>query len=146
MKKLVTLSLALAFGSVSYSGAAVAGEDCEQQAKVEAKVLQVAEVESLVKSKKAHVFDANGKATREKEGVVPGAKLLSSGQYDTAKELPAAKDAKLVFYCGNDKCRAADGAAARAKGAGYKDVNVMRAGIAGWKKAGKATETVKASS
>jgi len=48
------------------------------------------------------IYDANPGSTREREGIIAGAHLLSSsGSYDVAKELPAAKDTKLVFYCAN---------------------------------------------
>ena len=46
------------------------------------------------------VADANGTDFRTREGVIPGAILLSSFRsYDVAKELPAPKDTALVFYC-----------------------------------------------
>ena len=46
------------------------------------------------------VLDANGTDFRAREGVIPGAVLLSSyKQYDVEKELPPGKDARLVFYC-----------------------------------------------
>ena len=46
------------------------------------------------------VVDANGADFRAKEGVIPGALLLSNYKtYDVPKELPAAKDSPLVFYC-----------------------------------------------
>ena len=48
------------------------------------------------------VLDANDTEFREKNGVIPGARLLSSFDgYDMQKELPAATDAPLVFYCSN---------------------------------------------
>ena len=48
------------------------------------------------------ILDANGDSTRDKYGVIPGARLLTSYDgYDVATELPAAKNAKLVFYCAN---------------------------------------------
>jgi hypothetical protein len=51
-------------------------------------------------SSKVQIFDANHPSTRENFGVIPGAHLLSSaGNYDVAKELPADKNARLVFYC-----------------------------------------------
>src|SRR5690349_35841 len=58
------------------------------------------------KNAKLAVFDVNTKETRKKDGVIPGAKLLPSTQYETAKELPADKNTKLVFYCANPKCMA----------------------------------------
>ena len=46
------------------------------------------------------VLDANGSDFRAKEGVIPGATLLSSHKaYDVDEELPSRKDAPLVFYC-----------------------------------------------
>jgi hypothetical protein len=48
------------------------------------------------------VYDVNPPSTRRTEGIIPGAKLLSSfDRYDVATELPPVKDAKLVFYCAN---------------------------------------------
>jgi hypothetical protein len=68
------------------------------------KKLQVSEVAALManKSVKVAVFDANGPKVRSEEGVVPNAILLSShDKYDIAKELPADKNTKLIFYCHN---------------------------------------------
>jgi hypothetical protein len=49
-----------------------------------------------------HIFDANPPHVRETEGMIPGARPLSSdSHYDVAQELPASKNAKLVFYCHN---------------------------------------------
>jgi rhodanese-related sulfurtransferase len=103
------------------------------------KELSVPEVASLIEAKAATVVDANGSETREKMGVVPGAVLLTSYHDYALSELPSAKDTKLVFYCGGTMCRASDSAAKRAAQAGYADVSVMRAGIKGWKDAGKTT-------
>ena len=48
------------------------------------------------------ILDANVERTRERYGVIPGARLLSSyDDYDVAKELPPARQARLVFYCAN---------------------------------------------
>src|SRR5687768_16030132 len=100
----------------------------------------VEEVERLLAAGSITVLDANGEETRRDQGIVPGARLLSSsGRFDPATELPASKTTPLVFYCGNESCTASDGAAERAREAGWNDVSVMRAGIAGWRAAGKAT-------
>jgi hypothetical protein len=49
-----------------------------------------------------HIFDANPPAVRVSEGLIPGARpLTSSDHYDVAGELPRDKHAKLVFYCHN---------------------------------------------
>jgi rhodanese-related sulfurtransferase len=105
------------------------------------KDLEVPAVAQLVSARTGTVLDVNGPTTRATYGIVPGAKLLtSSSQYDVAAELPGDKAAPLVFYCANSECGASHSAAERAVAAGYQDVGVMRAGIAGWKEAGQATE------
>jgi len=89
------------------------------------------------------ICDANGEATRRRFGVVPGAVLLSSYRdYDPATELPGDRDRTLVFYCYNEFCSAAAGAARKAVGAGYRDVRVMHAGIEAWVEAGQPVDTV----
>ena len=104
----------------------------------------MAEVEAKLASGDCVVFDANGAETREKHGVVKGAKLLSSYNAYAASELPTSKDTDLVFYCGSTHCTASDQAAERAITEGYTHVSVMREGIAGWTKAGKPTVPYKA--
>lgn len=105
------------------------------------KALTVDEVEQLLATPKPPaVYDANGEKTREKFGTIPGARLLpSASKYDPAAELPANKGEKVVFYCGSESCKGAQGAAKVAVEAGWKDVNVMPAGIKGWAAAGKKT-------
>jgi hypothetical protein len=64
--------------------------------------LHVADLVALRSADEASpiVFDANGADFRTREGIIPGAVLLSSyAHYDVEKELPARKDARLVFYC-----------------------------------------------
>jgi rhodanese-related sulfurtransferase len=112
-------------------------------AEFSAKEVTVAEVATFIKDKTATIVDANGPDTRQEQGVVPGAILLTGSHDYALSQLPAAKDTKLVFYCGGVKCRASDGAAKRASEAGYADVSVMREGIRGWKSAGQTTEMPK---
>jgi rhodanese-related sulfurtransferase len=79
------------------------------------------------------LYDANSRKTREKYGIIPGAKLLSHySDYDAARELPAEKAQKLVFYCASSLCSSAPAAARKAMEAGFTDVNVLPAGIKGW--------------
>jgi rhodanese-related sulfurtransferase len=47
------------------------------------------------------IYDANPDSTRERDGIIPGAHLLPSLDFQADDELPAKKDAKLVFYCAN---------------------------------------------
>ena len=112
----------------------------------ETEKFQLIHVDQLVADLKdghAVVLDANNPATRAKEGVIPGAKLLSSsGEYDIAKEVPGPKSTEVVFYCANAKCMASHGAAQRAVDAGYTNVKVLADGIQGWKKAGQPTQKI----
>ena len=138
MKKFL-MAAVVAFSAVT-SSAGFACDGHEKSAAAEPRSVTVQEVASLTKEKKATAVDANGEKTRSKEGVIPGAILLtSSSQFDPAKELPAKKDSKLVFYCANNHCGASHAAANKAIEAGYTDVAVMPEGIAGWKAAGQPT-------
>jgi len=65
-------------------------------------IIRVDNLASLINDPSSHVniYDANGWGLRSTAGVIPGAHLLTSDdKYDVAKELPPAKNAKLVFYC-----------------------------------------------
>jgi rhodanese-related sulfurtransferase len=86
------------------------------------------------------VYDNNQKSQYEK-GHVPGAKWVNFHEL-TEKDLPSNKEATLVFYCGNEQCTACHGGAKAALGLGFKHVYIMPAGIQGWEKAGKPTETL----
>ena len=55
-------------------------------------------------------------------------------------DLPAGKEDMVVFYCSNFLCRKAPTAARRARNMGYRNVQVMSAGISGWLDAGLPTE------
>lgn len=102
----------------------------------------VDELATLIQGGKGQAVDANNAATRERQGVIPGATILSHFErYDIA-ELPADKDTPLVFYCANEKCGASHAAAEKAKLAGWTDVRILPAGIAGWKNAGKQTRNL----
>ncbi len=111
---------------------------------VKAGQVTVAELAAQLEAKPAAVpVDANNDKTRSSQGVIPGAKLLtSSSAYDPAQELGVAKDTHLVFYCANTRCTASHTAAKRAIDAGYTKVSILPEGIAGWKAAGKATTAV----
>src|SRR5581483_11237320 len=106
-----------------FATAAYAAKDSKEPFKL----IGVSDLEKALASKAPPVvFDANNKATRKDEGVIPGAKLLSSsGKYSVAKELPTDKKTPLVFYCANTQCMASHSAAGRAAKAGFKDVSVM---------------------
>lgn len=68
------------------------------------------------------------------EARVPGARNLAPAGF-TSADLPADKNAVLVFYCSNPLCRKAPNAARRAREMGYQEVRVLSAGIRGWRAA-----------
>ncbi len=83
-----------------------------------------------VDRKQVTVMDVNSDE-RFRQGHVPGALHLNGAEY-TEADLPADKDAAVVFYCSNALCRKAPNAAKRARKMGYTDVKVMASGIKGW--------------
>lgn len=100
--------------------------------------VSVDELDRQIAAGASQAVDANGTITRQRVGTIPGAVLLSDYEAFAISELPADKAKPLVFYCANEHCGASHEAAKRARFAGYKDVKVLPAGIAGWAKAGKA--------
>jgi hypothetical protein len=68
------------------------------------KIITVANLEKMLANPDSHVhiYDANPEGVRESEGMIPGARpLTSSDNYDVANELPSNRNAMLVFYCHN---------------------------------------------
>ncbi len=75
---------------------------CTSEKQEKFKLIHTADLATLLAQHpgSVHVFDANEPEFRAKNGIIPGAKLLSSfDKYEIAKELPADKSATLVFYC-----------------------------------------------
>ena len=115
-------------------------KDTAAEKTVELPTISVDELATLIADGKGAAVDANNEATRERQGVIPGAVLLSDSDTFTPSELPADKSRPLVFYCANEKCGASHTAAEKALASGHKDVKVLSAGIAGWTEAGKPVE------
>jgi rhodanese-related sulfurtransferase len=69
------------------------------------RMIRVSDLAALISQHAPNLFiyDANPESTREREGVIPGAHLLPSLDFQADDELPAKKDAKLVFYCANSR-------------------------------------------
>ena len=100
--------------------------------------ISVADADKALQSG-AFAIDANSESTREKNGTVPNAIILTSSYKYELAQLPEDKTKGLIFYCSNTNCTASDAAAERASTSGYENVHIMREGIKGWKDAGKAT-------
>ena len=71
---------------------------------------------------------------------VPAARNLDPAEF-SERDMPADKDAAIIFYCSNFLCRKAPNAARRARNMGHTNVRVMSAGISGWQNAGLPTES-----
>jgi len=101
--------------------------------------VSIKEVKALAESKKAVILDVNGTESYQK-GHVPTALNYEAVKDKLASTLPADKDALIIAYCGNPKCKAYKEAAEAAAKLGYKNVKHMSAGISGWKDAGEKVE------
>ena len=85
------------------------------------------------------VFDVNAPASWH-AARVPGARRLDPASFGAA-DLPQDRDAALVFYCSGPLCRKAPNAAKRARALGWRNVQVLSAGISGWVGASLPTES-----
>jgi rhodanese-related sulfurtransferase len=103
------------------------------------KTISPAGLHQLVQDKQVTAIDVNSRQSWV-TARVPGALNLDPVGYDE-KSLPADKDSPLVFYCSNPLCRKAPNAARRAKQMGYRNIQVMSAGISGWLSEKLPTET-----
>ena len=139
--RILLLSLALSVLLIACKDASPAAANEANEAKEAPAEIPEISVEDADKAIQAGAVavDANSASTREKNGTVPGAIILTSSyKYDLA-QLPKDKSKDLIFYCSNTNCTASDSAAERASTHGYEKVHVMREGIKGWKDAGKPT-------
>src|SRR5215831_12428579 len=138
---LVGASLAASL-AVGAAGCSRRSDQADQAAESVAAVstISVAELDRMLARHECQAVDANGDSTRRRMGVIPGAVLLRD--MDAVDQLPADKSTGLVFYCANTACGASHEAAERAITAGYRRVQVLPDGIAGWVKAGKKTTSI----
>lgn len=98
------------------------------------------ELKQAMKEKKVTLLDANGSGTYKK-GHIPGAIDFEATETQLASKLPKDKNALVVAYCGNERCKAYQAGASKAKALGYTNVKHYSKGIAGWKSAGEKTDS-----
>jgi len=139
MKKLVLMAI-LAVAGCAQKADKPADKAAQQEEKLT--FISVDDVDAQIAKGTAQAVDANNQTTRQHEGVVPGAVLLTDSETFALTELPADKGKQLVFYCANTHCGASHAAASKAIAAGYTNVKVMPEGIAGWVKAGKKVQNI----
>lgn len=109
---------------------------------VEVSIVDVGQLSAMLKTNDCTAIDANDEQTRKQYGVIPGAVKLTSYNEYSSTELPADKNANLVFYCSSTLCRAAPAAAKKALAAGYTNVSHLKVGIKGWVEAGKKVDSI----
>jgi rhodanese-related sulfurtransferase len=100
--------------------------------------LAIDEVARIVGQPGVYLYDANPREMYDAKHL-PGARWIEWDRVSAA-DLPADRNATLVFYCALEQCSASQTSAARAIALGYRRVFVMPAGILGWKKAGHSVE------
>ena len=102
MRKLL-FAAALSFAALSGCSKSESGPDQTGAKADQAKLptMTVDEVDKALAAKQIVPVDCNTDATRKREGVLPGAILVTDDEGYAASELPADKTTKLVFYCAN---------------------------------------------
>ena len=76
------------------------------------------------------IIDSRPKRAKYDKGHIPGSVSIPDSQFDKmADQLPANKDALLVFYCGGLKCPLSHKSAFRAEKLGYTNIKVFAAGF-----------------
>ncbi len=103
------------------------------------KTVDPATLRRRMQSEPIVIFDVNSPASW-REAHIPVARRLDPETFPES-ELPAERDHALVFYCSNPLCRKAPLAARRARKMGYREVQVLSAGITGWLAAGLPAES-----
>ena len=101
--------------------------------------ITISELKSAMTAKKVTLLDANGTESFQR-GHIPGAVDFNANEGSLASVLPKDKNALIVAYCGNPRCKAYQGAAKAAEKLGYKNIKHLPAGIEGWKQAKEPTE------
>lgn len=139
MRTLLALSVLVSLWAGGAGCSTARDEAAPGRTTVDIARVSVDELDRMLANRECVAVDANGTATRQRMGVIPGAVLLGD---DSIANLPPDRSRPLVFYCANEACRSSDEAAARAIAAGYTRVKVLPQGIAGWVKAGKQTASI----
>lgn len=104
--------------------------------------ISIAEMESIIESKKAIILDVNGSKYFAK-GHLPGAIDFRANEENLPAVLGDDKEQLIVVYCGSPSCEAYLAAAAAVQQLGFMNVKHLPAGISGWITAGKPTDISK---
>ncbi len=108
-------------------------------AKDEFPAISHADLTAAMAARKVALIDVNGSASY-RHGRIPGAIDYATLRGDLATALPKDKNALVVAYCGNEKCKAYRTAAKAVAALGYTNVKHYSPGIAGWRASGATVE------
>ena len=103
------------------------------------KVETAADLKAKMDARSVTVIDTLDDA-HYKEGHIPGARHCDYEKM-SADQLPADKNAPIVFYCAGGMCPVSRYAADKAVKYGYTQVSVYEGGLKGWKAAGMPVAT-----
>ena len=103
------------------------------------KTVAPATLRQRMEGERIAIFDVNSRGSWL-AARIPGARHLDPEKF-LESDLPSERDHALVFYCSNPFCRKAPLAARRAGKMGYREIQVLSAGISGWVAAGLPTES-----
>jgi hypothetical protein len=92
--------LATALSLSAMAGCSKSEADKSAKADVKIPDATVADLDQWLTAKSAQAVDCNSDNTRKRAGIIPGAILVTDEESYAATQLPADKQAKLVFYCG----------------------------------------------
>ncbi len=135
-KRLIAVVMMLVFAMTAMAGVAMASEAKDFKkypAVVDYKF--VAKYAKMPKPKDVMIIDSRPFKPKYVEGYIPTAVSIPTSQFDKmVDQLPANKDALLIFYCGGFKCPLSHKAAFKAEALGYTNVKVYAAGFPDFKK------------
>lgn len=91
------------------------------------------------------IIDSRPRRAKYNKGHIPGATSIPDSQFaKMTDQLPANKDALLIFYCGGLKCPLSHKSAFKAEALGYKNVKVFAKGFPGYMKMAGSYSTISA--
>jgi rhodanese-related sulfurtransferase len=132
---LLTIGLVLAL-TAGFATTTLAAEAKKDASKADWKFHDIVDVGFVMQHIKVpmaedvRIIDARPKRAKYDKGHIPGAISIPDSQFDKmTAQLPAQKDALLIFYCGGLKCKLSHKSARKAEKLGYTNVKVFAEGF-----------------
>lgn len=136
----LTLGLALIFG-IGYASTTLASDAANAEVPADVKFHDIVDVNFVMEHIKVPmpedimIIDSRPKRKKYDKGHIPMAVSIPDSQFDKlTDQLPADKNALLIFYCGGLKCPLSHKSARKAENLGYTNVKVFAKGYPGYMK------------